>query len=617
MQRGKTLLILFSIIFLSSLASAITCNPSSISWNYNQGSLTTQNTLCNNTGNSSVSISLSGSYLFLNESSIPASSLTMIRVTFDANAPLGSHSGSINFGDSTSVPIAFSVSSPPTLPSSCSINIFPTTLQNVKIQQGEIKTRTITLSVPACFSSPVTVQGISLQADEKPIQLGELSAGTLQPGQSLTIPIDINAQNVAIGTYSDIMQYLLYNSSGFSINVPNTDISVIVSSGISPITNFSVTQLPTCSLSSLTLTLNSTYTLTCGKNNPNIKIEPDINPFYLVGISDTSTSTQFIYNFKAKNIGSTLFRAKFKYDLSPIGEPFEQELKISSGGANSGTVLDFIFYQNGVPKNFSFLKGGEAIIQLIDNETKSLVTNSEIYLNGLLVNGTINLIPNQTYELRGKSSGYEDRIINLAVTENAFGISLNKTSFSIGEQLFITSNISGVSYYLNDTAIILPYILNSPGGFKLDIRKDGYETISYNISVSNTISVIEPLPPEVWNLKDEIFINLNQPSQFVVERISPSEDENGNLVYNTIPEVVKRGEGSSIDFKISKLGKYDVKVDGTVLLSREVKESFWGRIPFWGKSGIILFSIFLILIGYMRVKSNKNKNEIDDVVGAG
>ena len=315
----KRVLVVFSllsvVLILSSFSSALSCSPSSISQTYNQGSIAQSSFQCINSGNSTVNFLTSGenSYFNLSNSFINGGETITTNVFFAANAAAGLHTGLISFSDSTSpIPISFSVTSQSSSTPLCSINIFPTTLTGIKIQQGETKTRTVTLSVPSCFLSPVTIQGVSLQTDEKPIQLGELSVGTLQPGQSVNVPIEINAQNVAIGSYQDTLQFLVYNSSGNNIFVDDTNIGVLVTAGITPITNFSQSQLPSCTVAPSELGLNSTGTFTCSLPNPNFDIETIVDSSYISGITSQKTSTQYIYSFKAKKIGTTDFIAKYK-----------------------------------------------------------------------------------------------------------------------------------------------------------------------------------------------------------------------------------------------------------------------------------------------------------------
>src|SRR3990167_8191027 len=112
-MRYKLFLFLFLSILLTSFALAVSCNPTTISTSFQQGTPTSLTTLCNNSLNSSVSVSQTGADFTLDETSLDAFEISTIRATFNANASVGTHTGSINFGDSTSVPILFLVTAPP------------------------------------------------------------------------------------------------------------------------------------------------------------------------------------------------------------------------------------------------------------------------------------------------------------------------------------------------------------------------------------------------------------------------------------------------------------------------------------------------------------------------
>jgi hypothetical protein len=72
--------------------------------------------------------------------------------------------------------------------------------------------------------------------------LSKYALKDLNPGESLTVPITIDANGVSVGQYSDSLSYNLFNNDGLKITVPSTTISVLVSSGITPISNFSLTN---------------------------------------------------------------------------------------------------------------------------------------------------------------------------------------------------------------------------------------------------------------------------------------------------------------------------------------------------------------------------------------
>ena len=174
MMKFKIFLFLFLFTFLlSGINALVQCQPQTISQTFTQNILSTSQTLCSNDGNQSVTISQIGTDFNLSDSSIGSSpSQKTLIISYNPSASIGLHSGSITFSDgSPSVPIAFQVNAP-TQSSSCSIDVFPLSLTGIKIQQGETKIRTVTLSNPSCFSSSITINSVALSTDEKPLQLG-------------------------------------------------------------------------------------------------------------------------------------------------------------------------------------------------------------------------------------------------------------------------------------------------------------------------------------------------------------------------------------------------------------------------------------------------------------
>lgn len=606
-MRNKFLLTFIFGVFLISMISATTCSVSSISKTYTQGDLVSESFTCTNTLNSSITISSSGesSLISFTPTTISSNSQATITINFLSSASVGLHSASLNI-DNVNIPISFLVSEPST--STCAINVFPTTLTNIKITQGETKTRTITLSVPSCFTSAVTIQGISLQTDQKPITLGELSAGNLNPGQSINIPVELNAIGVATGQYNDVLQFLIYNSSGNTISVPNTNIGVLVSQGVTPISNFSITEIPSCSLSASELNLNSTYSFTCSISNPNIKIQPIFDSNYLVGISDVSTSSQYVYNFKAKKIGNVDFKANFFYEgssgVSLIGDPFLQELKITNTGnsAISGTSLDLIFYQDGILKTKDQLQAKETIIQAIDNESRNLVEGYEILIGGIISNNTITLESDKIYYLTVTAPGFNDLITNISASKYAvpFEISPSKTEYVIGDTITFNSSVEGTTYLINGIILLSPYTFNSIGTFEIVARNPNYEDNSINVSVVSSIRVIAQTPIEEWRKGTKVNLELSQ-------------DVSNWEVWLNDSVIVESGTGKLVSFKTSGVGYYTLKADGVTMNLQEVMVD---KYPFWKKGLIVVGGILFVIILIFLFK-RKGSNSSSDVPSYG
>lgn len=617
-MKSKIFLFIIGMFLFSFVSADITCNPTTITAQYEFGTEYLTSVSCNNNGNSTT-IFTTGSYISTTETAFSTGSKS-IPITLSSSAPEGLHSGILNFGSGESVPIAFNVL-PVYQQSSCSINIFPTTLTNVKISQGEIKTRTITLSVPSCFESAVTVQGITLQTDQKPIALGEISVGNLNPGQSINIPIEINAEGVAMGQYSDVLQFLLYNSSGNTIPVSNTNIGVLVSQGVTPISNFSLTEVPVCSLSATELGLNKTYSLACSISNPNIKVEPSFDNDYIVGVSDTSTSSQYIYNFRAKKTGNTIFGANFYYEGSSgksyIGEPYSQSIKITySGSSVVGSVnLDLVFYQKGKSKDKNSLGAEETIIHVVDNSSKDILEEAKLYLGGEeMQNFTLTLELEGIYELTATHPGYLPLYTNISASEIpiSFSLSPSKTSFAVGESVDITSEVENVSYLIDNAIMNLPYTFNSAGNFTITSVKEGYSDTSMNISVTDSVFIKLGLTSE-WKKGEDILLDLNKNCSWEVKFIGSSKDKiTGNVVYSGEPSLVASGTGTRVSFKIEDSGRYEIYGDNVSILTRDVESSFWKNKPWWFWWIVVPISVIAIWIIIVKLKNNISSSSSKD-----
>ncbi|MBU0893876.1 MAG: hypothetical protein KKB88_00365 [Nanoarchaeota archaeon] len=593
--------------FISFITATITCSPNSLSTSFVEGSPVSLTTNCYNSGNNSVTISKNGNFFNLSDYSISPSSSKTISINI-YNINYGTYSGSIDFSDSSSsIPLLVLVQQQP-LSSACQIDIFPTIMNNIKVQQGETKSRNIQVNVPSCYPSYVNLNGVILASDEKPIQLGEMNLGQIQPGTSINIPIEINAENVAVGTYQDTLSILAYNSSGNKINLPSVSISVLVSSGITPMNNFSLSQLPSCSLSSTILNLNNTYSVICTKNNPNIMINPIIDTNYITGISVEETSTQYVYNFRAKNIGVTNVSARFTYANAEIGERFSQECKITASGTSGvgGIILDFIFYQGGESTPIENLKSRDTIITLVDNSTRNIITSPILYLNGvLLTNNTQTFEINKNYELRATAYGYSDKLINFNVSSAQITISLDpsKEFYLVGDLVNFTSDIENVSYLFDDLIISSPYTFLSEGIFILKATKDGYVNFETNITIKPIISYnsIDPVDLSKWKKGDKILMKLTEECKWYVYFKEEYKQDSSILYKEQV--LSNSGIGSEVSFEIKKNGYYEVKAvkegssEEISVLNQLITNQKLSLGEFWNNYWGYILSVLGLLIG--------------------
>jgi len=592
-QKKRWFIVCVSFIFLFSLnfISATTiCDTSLISLNNNQMSQTIR---CSNSNNSTlVFVSSNLNILAISPSYISPSDNPFINIVVLPGTSVGNYNGQISFSDnSPTIPINVSITSTETQnPTGCDLEIFPTTLQNVKIQQGETKTRTIMLTVPQCFSSSVSINGVILSTDEKPITLGELSLGTLQPGNSINIPIVIDATGVTTGQYSDTLSFSLYNSSGMKIIVPSVSVSVMVTSGITPLNNFSLSQLPSCSLSAVQMSLNSTYKMTCTNTNPNIAIFPIIDSTIINGVSVTPSSNQYIYEFKPIQIGTTTVGAKFIYQNGEIGSGFQQEVRITYSGGDvlPGTQLKFEF--NPILSLAS--DGQDIVVHAVDSKTNSYVDNAQIYLDGVLINGTIKLTTNKNYTLRAHvTSGYVDYNETISINPKYITITLNPASGIVeNKALTITTLPENCSLFLDGTKISNT-IFPSMGNHTIEAIKEGYVNTQLNFFADQSVNLIS-------------FANLTKGSEAVF--ILNKDNLAWQVVYlknfSASPETITAGTGKTISFTPTKKGIYRILVDGEQKWQGELTGGWDGKIFGFAWYYLVIAIVVIVIVIFIILK---------------
>lgn len=595
----KLILIIFILSFINLINATTLCDYSQISYSYNNKNLGSFTLTCSNSGPSSVILTpLGESNLFsLSKTVLDVNSSSQIQINFYQGNPKGTHYSFISFSDnSNTIPIIFNVTEDSPTQAPCSIDIFPLVLTNIKIQQGETKTRNIQLTVPSCYNSTVSVSGVALQTDEKPIQLSELNLGIISPGHSVLIPIEINALGVSTGQYSDTLQLLLYDSKGNKIDVSSVSVSVLVSTGITPITNFSFSQLPTCSVDAITLSLNNTYKMTCSIQNPNIKIKPLIDTNYIIGKSLTENSAQSIYEYQAIKSGETTIGAEFMYNLASIGSPYIQDIKITPSGVASagGVYMNIQFFQNGVIRNKDNLNVGTTQLIITDNSTGNLIGNYDFYLNGQkLANSSFDMELSKSYNLRIHNDYYNDFILdNLTISQIPLTIIItpDKPSYVPGEIINITSN-TNVTILVNEFVVSSPYYITTPGNNVIKVIKDGYASVNKTIFVDTPIGITACTPLESeWKKGKEVICDLNKQSNWSVYN-------DGKLVVNNI--------GTRIQFKLDNYGTWEIRSNNNILRSIPLtKSSFlnWIQKYWYFLIGAGVIGFFVIV--YVRKKNN-------------
>ena len=108
-----------------------------------------------------------------------------------------------------------------------------------------IKTQNIIITVPSNYPSSITIQAVNFNPGTETILFGDLNLGLVQPGQSVQIPVVFSGKNAQTGVYQTDLNILAINSSG-QVNLPKISLSLQITAGITPATNETFFQRPTC-----------------------------------------------------------------------------------------------------------------------------------------------------------------------------------------------------------------------------------------------------------------------------------------------------------------------------------------------------------------------------------
>lgn len=619
MKRGQGLLIFALLIVFSTqlIYANVLCDKTLLQTTYSQGYSSSLILTCANYENSSVSISTSGenSLFSLTPSSLPINSSVPINISFSSSAPVGLHSGSIHLG-AKMIPVSFLVED--SEEEQGDILVFPTS-KIITVQQGTEKTQNILITVPSTYPRTITLQSVDFNPNVETISFGDLNLGQVSPGQSVNIPILFSAKDASIGTYQTQLKIFATDSNG-QVSLSPVNLQLQISAGITPSKNFSLDNLPSCSLSAVDLKINQTATLVCSRTDPNLDIRPIIDSFYLVGVESEKTNSQYVYTFRAKSLGNTAVIAEFLWNNGRIGELYNQSLRISHGDIIGGVELGLVFYQDGKMKDRNNLGARETIIHIVDNKTKAFLEDAKLYLGGVdLINKSISLQTNEFYELMASYPGYSPLYTNLTASEIPIPFIVNppKATYSVGEIISITSEIENVSYLINNIIMPLPYTFTSPGNHTITAIREGYSDTNMNVSVIDAIFITLGLPQEDLKKGEELILDLNKNATWNVKFTDPSEDVNGNIIYNSQPESVASGAGSRIVFTPEKKGRYEIEAEGVIIATKYAESNWWAK-PAWmyGVGAVSLFFIGVFIKGRIKVRRKKDDEGVD-LGGAG
>jgi len=538
-----TTLILFNIFLINA---TITCNPNYYVTTFNNTVPPTKSFQCTNNVNESVQITKTGSYFTLSDSVIgPAPSSKTITLTFNPSISTGSYQETISFSDGSSIPIVFTVTKPETIQQN-NIIIFPTS-KVINVQQGQEKQQNIQIIVPSTYPNPITVQSVNFNPDIELTSFGDLDLGQINPGQTLNIPIKISAKDVQTGTYSTQINVLATDTHG-QISLPTSSLQVVVSIGVNPTSGVNITR-PSCSLSSTEFNTNNTYNFICNNAINNIEISPQYNE-YIEGLSAGLSGGVYTYTFKAIKIGTSNFVATFNNLNSPIFTPYSQEFKVTPSGNSplSGTVLEVVFYQEGNKKEINSLNYGLTNMIIVDNKTKSIVSNIKYLLGGIeITNTTLTLEPEKQYDLIATAPGYLDLNVNFKANPQVLKIKFEpkKELYEVGEVINITTEPADAILLVNDIQITSPYTIQSSGNLTVKAVMEDYLNVESTVNVKTPISIQScSVTYEEWKKGKEVFCDLSELVSWQIYRDST---------------LLKEGNSQRLDFKIDEYGMYIIK----------------------------------------------------------
>ena len=595
-------------LFLISLVSAVTTNPTQIILNnQNPSQLIEFQGL-----NSSISLSLSSSilnYAQLNFYTVDSTN-RWVTISLKENVPAGNYIGSINY-DGGTIPIGIYIEENETQIES-DIIVFPTS-KVVTVKQGSEKTQSIMLTVPSNYPGSINILSVDFNPGTETIMFGDLNLGQVAPGSSIQIPIVFSGIDAQTGSYFTQLSILATDSEG-QVPLPTISLTLQVTAGVTPVTGDTFSTPPTCSLSATTMNLNNTYSFTCSGIVSNLDINIPSSDYY-VGKNVEVSAGIYRYDFMPTNYGEVEFKAEFKYNGASIFQPFRQDIRITSAGSLvPGTSLKFIF----TPKLDQATGDEETfLIQLADNKTGSLVSEPRIWVNAIELNSSpsdtfqYSFNPNTDYEIRGKSPGYEDFVETINIKPQKIeirispGIGDTLTTFSINTSVEnATITIGGKDYY----GI---YVGPLPGGVnEIKAVKEGYKTEIINFTVDDRVRIIS-FGGEFKKGIDQNF-TLNTNSSWIVYLKGSLDD-----VERT---EIARGTGNLISFLPDKKGVYVIEADGAHIGTYEIPgfsfKNKWWIFPAWAWFLVFVpIVIIVIILGIRKKMRNSYAQESQDGAG--
>lgn len=573
-------MLVFSVLFVS-MASALVCDRTSLDNTYTSVS-------CSDYSNQTISVNPVGLYYSVSPNTLSYSNqLKTFNVTIDSSAPIG-NLGALIFSTSNqtiSIPITNNI----TTQTTCQLN--PSLVSYTQaIQQGS------TLTLPKITFNPLNCGGsLVLTASSVSVQGGIVTTSgqkpvSIQSVQSDGIILNIDTSGLNSQTY---VSYLTINAFNKQFQIP---FSITVTTGTSPGTSFDPANLPTCTVSSTTLSLNSTYQLICTSIQPDITINPVVDTNYIIGTGLDTTSNQYIWKFSPVKLGNTVIKANFNYRNSPVGNPYSQEVKISSTGSTiAGTNLKLSF----TPDLAQASPDSLVIVQVIDNKTNNLI-DAQILVDAvpLVANNSIYYFQFQAsknYTFRAKASGYDDLVQTIYLPNLPINLSVNPSSGDTSTMFKILDGGINSTLYLDGKAVGNPFYSTLPQGSHLiRAEKSGYlpKEINFTVEVSPSVSLSTEFKKGTKQIAT-LSKPLNWTVNYMPDLLSPKT-------------MVTSGEGSNVEFTPKQVGIYTIESNGNTLSTYEIKNNtfkIFGIAWYW-----ILLALIVIIAIYS-ISKNKGQQE--------
>jgi len=545
-------------------------------------------------------------YFYVNESGL--SKILTVSFSIPQTTTEGLYSGSIVY-DSSSVPVFVNVKKQAVL-SACRITVpfreYSKTVQRNTLPFKEVYDFKMTSKCVSGvnLNSIRTSGSITTSRGNQPIRLTAVPSNFFESGESGSYELEFDVSELQEGVYTT---YILLSGSHGDEQVTETvkyDVRVI--GKLTPVVNDTFGTLPECKVDSNSLVANETYEFKCVNVNPNLAVNVRPNDF-LKGIRVNPTDADiFSWVFQPIVIGETELKANFIYRGAPIGATQVFPLKITlspvSSQASTEMIIEFL-------KDVNVLKEGDNLSFLIkDAVSKNLITDAEIYVNGVQSSNMVTVSTGQDYRLTVAKPGYNTVEANFSVVKQKISVGIVEY-FVIGESVTAQADVEGVSWTLSGIknggeqmqglAVTLPLSEVEAGSYQLTASKSGYEQGSKNFSVYTPAAFLTEFP-EKLSKGSLVTLQLNRIENWEVRR----SNLNGTI------SSVASGTSQVITFAPSEAGTYSIIVRGVLKKNWELKKGL--RVPGWINwktvlitSGVALGSYFI----YRRNRSGTSKEE--------